>query len=290
MEFCHPEEHTSCFRYSIQSPSIEIIELKAKENIQTYLNSNQLIFVMKGVLDLTGKRVQNKRIGTGESVLIPSHNPYIITVIEDVSIMSMKLNFNITFCDFLSLELLLKAHGKIKKDSTGIGMLSSHQRLTGFVNTMQTYIDEGLKCEFFFDIKIREFLFLIRAYYSRQTVIDFFASVYTPDFIFSSKVYENLNETKTIKDMADKLHYSPSGFDKKFKKVFGISPHKWMQGQKAKKIYHEILCTKKLFVEMAFEYGFSSPAHFNIFCKLFFGRPPGELRKEKIKQSILLLT
>jgi AraC-like DNA-binding protein len=53
-----------------------------------------------------------------------------------------------------------------------------------------------------------------------------------------------------------------------------------MQEQKAKKIYREVTCTKRTFTEIAFEYDFSSPAHFNDFCKQYFQNTPGGLRKE----------
>jgi len=282
MKLCRPEKHAPCFQYRTENPSIEIMELSAKENIQIDSTVNQIVFVIKGALDFTNKN-QKKIFKSEESILIPLHSPYVITAIEDVSMMLMKLDFDITFCDRFPLELLLEAHGQIKKDVT-IGLLTPNKKLTDFVNMMQEYISDGLKCQFFFDSKIHEFLFLIRSYYDKHVVFDFFNPIYTADFVFSNNVYKNLGKAKTVGEMADKLHYSMSGFEKKFKKIFDSSPHQWMQEQKAKKIYHEIHCTKKTFAEMAFEYDFSSPAHFNAFCKLFFGCPPGELRKENIER------
>jgi AraC-like DNA-binding protein len=284
MKLCHVEEHTSCFQYSAQDPTIEIFELRAKENIQTDSDSNQIVFAITGLFNITSKKFQNKKVKTGESILIPLHTPCVITAIEDVKMMVIKLNLSITFCDRLPLELLLETHGKIKKE-TDIGVLKPNQRLIDYVNMMQEYIKDGLKCEFFFDIKTREFLFLIRAYYDKNVVFDFFKPIYSTDFIFSGDVYRNLDRVKTVKEMAEILNYSLSGFEKKFKKVFNMSPYQWMQEQKAKKIYHEIHCSKKTFTEMAFEYDFSSPAHFNVFCKLFFGCTPGELRKENMERS-----
>ena len=289
MELCHVEEHTSCFRYSTHDPSVEIIELKAKENIQTESDSNQIIFIIKGSLVLTCRKIQDKKLETGESILIPLHNPCLITAMEDVSILIMRLNFSITFCDRLPLELFLETQGKIKKDAI-IGTLKPNERLTTFAHKMQEYIEDGLKCTFFFDIKIHEFLFLIRAYYDKQVVFDFFKPIYSTDFIFSNNIYKNLDTVKTVKEMANTLNYSLSGFEKKFKRVFNISPYQWMQEQKAKKIYHEIHCSKKTFTEMAFEFDFSSPAHFNVFCKLFFGSTPGELRKDNIQRSTSLFS
>jgi AraC-like DNA-binding protein len=78
-----------------------------------------------------------------------------------------------------------------------------------------------------------------------------------------------------------------SGFKKRFAQTFGTSPQRWIQREKAKKIYHEINCTLKSFKEIAKEYGFSSPAHFDKFCKIMYDMSPGALR-ESTKQRVLL--
>ncbi|MCL2041132.1 MAG: helix-turn-helix domain-containing protein [Bacteroidales bacterium] len=290
MELCHVEEHTSCFQYSTHDAAIEIIELKKNENFQIQSDANQILFVMHGLFDISGKKVRDKKIQKEESILIPLHSPYVITAMEAGSFMVMKLNFNITFCDRLPLELLLELHGKIKKEPDTIGLLAPNMRLTNLVNMIKEYMDDGLKCSFFFDIKIREFLYLIRVYYDKTVVFNFFKPIYSTDFVFSNNIYKNLDDVKTVKELASALNYSLSGFEKKFKRVFNVSPYQWMQEQKAKKIYHEIHCSKKTFTEMAFEYEFSSPAHFNVFCKLFFGQTPGELRKENMERSAVLFT
>jgi len=290
MELCHVEEHTSCFQYSSIDPAIRIVELKESEILQVFSDSNDIYFTINGEIDITSKKIRNKKIKANESILIPLHNPCVITAMTDTIIMVIQLNFNITFCDRLPLELLLELHGKIKKDSGNIGLLEPNQKLTNLVNMIKDYINDGLKCSFFFDIKIHEFLFLIRAYYNKEEVFDFFKPIYSTDFVFSNNIYKNIDNVKTVKELANVLNYSLSGFEKKFKRVFNISPYQWMQEQKAKKIYHEIHCSKKTFTEMAFEYDFSSPAHFNVFCRLHFGKTPGDLRKENMERSSILFT
>jgi AraC-like DNA-binding protein len=287
MKLCHIEEHLSCFQYSNHEAVMEIIELKEEEKLQISPNSNEIIFVINGEFNISSKKIPDKKVKTGESILIPLHTPCVITAIEALSMLVIKLNFNITFCNHLPLELLLESQGKIKKDLP-VEVLMPNQRLTDFVNTMQEYISDGLKCSFFFDIKIREFLFLIRGYYDKHVVFNFFKPIYSTDFVFSNGIYKNLDKVKTVKELANKLNYSLSGFEKRFKKVFDVSPYQWMQEQKAKKIYHEIHCSKKTFTEMAFEYEFSSPAHFNVFCKLYFGSAPGDMRKENMKRTASL--
>jgi len=229
----------------------------------------------------------NINIKTEELFLIPLQSICIITAKEDVTILTMKLSFNITFCDHLPLEIFLEEYSNSKKNDD-IGLLEPNVRLTNYANIVKDYIEDGLKCSFFFDVKIREFLYLIRVYYDKKDVYNFFSSIYCNDLLFSNKIYQHIDNIKTVKEFAKALNYSLSGFEKRFKKVFNKSPYQWVLEHKAKKIYHEINCSKKTFSELAFEFGFSSPAHFNDFCKLQFGNPPGKLRKKLMDESAVL--
>ena len=173
----------------------------------------------------------------------------------------------------------LEKHNKNKEDM-GIGALKPNQKMMDFVNTAKNYVNDELNCPYYHDLKIREFLFLMRVYYDKKQVINFFKPIYNADFAFSSDIYKHLSEVRTVKELAGKLSYSLSGFEKKFKMIFETSPYQWMQEQRAKRIYKEVTCTRKTFTAIAFEYDFSSPAHFNDFCKQYFQNTPGGLRKE----------
>ena len=284
MNLCHPEEHTACSQYSnTKDQRIEMVELAEGHTIQFFSELNQIVFVLKGSFNLFCKKVHNKKIKEGELVLIPLHRPCVATILEDVSLLVVKLNSNIIFCERLSLDLFLDKLRKNREDDS-IGLLKLDQRLIDFATTVQDhYVSDNITCSYYFDLKIRELLFLIRAYYDKKQVFNFFKPIYSGDFAFTSNVYKNLNKVKTARELAEVLNYSLSGFEKKFKRVFDISPYQWMQEQRARRIYHEINCSKKTFTEIAFEFGFSSPAHFNDFCKTYFHNTPGGVRKENEK-------
>jgi len=284
MKLCHPDEFADCTQYSsTKDRKIEIIELVKGKPFHVFSEQNQMIFVIDGLLNLLSKKIYNKNIKDGEIILIPIHRTCVMTPLTDVRMMVMKMDFNITFCERLPLDLLLEKQTKSRDDS-GIGLLKSNQRVSSFVNVMSNYITDELNCPYYYDLKIREFLFLLRAYHDKKQIFNFFKPIYNGDFAFSSSIYKHLNEVKTAKELAAKLNYSLSGFEKKFKRVFDISPYQWMQEQRARKIYKEVTCTKKTFTEIALDYDFSSPAHFNDFCRQYFQHTPGGLRKENEKR------
>jgi len=287
MKLCHPDEFANCTQYSsAKEKKVEIVELVKGKPFQIFSEQNQMVFIMQGSFDILSKKIYNKNIKEGELILIPIHRTCVMTPLADACVMIMKLDFNIAFCDRLPLDLLLEKHAKNKND-LGIGLLKSNQKITDFIKTISDYVNSDFGCSYYYDLKIREFLFLLRAYHDKKQIFNFFKPMYSGDFTFSSSIYKYLNEVRTVKELAGKLNYSLSGFEKKFKRVFDLSPYQWMQEQKARKIYREVTCTKKTFTDIAFEYDFSSPAHFNDFCKHFFQNTPGGLRKENEKRLAL---
>ena len=281
MKLCHPEAQKSCSQYSAtKDRKIEIVKVAKDATFHTFSEQTQMILILQGSLNLLSKKVYNKNAKAGELILVPMHRNCSMTASKDVTMMVMTLDFNIIFCERMPLELLLETHIKTKEDA-GVGLLKSNQKIMDFGDTIiDSIADDDLKCSYYYDLKIREMLFLIWTYYDKKHVFNFFKPIYNNDFSFSSHVYKHLNEVKTVGELAEKLEYSLSGFEKKFRRIFETSPYQWMQEQRAKRIHKEIICTRKTFTVIAKEYDFSSPAHFNDFCKQYFNNTPGGLRKE----------
>ena len=289
MKLCHVDMHNACFQYGNKNSTIELIKLSKGEIYQFLPEANLFVFIHSGSLAVFCNKISDKKVNFGESLLIPMQSPCVFQCNNNASILMMKSTINtISFCEDFLFNPLLTKNGKIKTEKTDIGFLKSNQKMVDYSNSVINYINDELICPYFFDLKIQEFLYLIKMYYDKHTLFNFFKPIYNHDFIFSSNVYRNLDKVKTVKEMANTLKYSMSGFEKKFKTIFKMSPHLWMQKQKAKKIYYEINCTKKTFSEIAFDFGFSSPAHFNDFCKVHFNNVPGKVRKENEKQVVVL--
>ena len=284
MKLCHLEEQTRCSQYNATKEwKLEVVKIAKDATFQTFSEQTQMIFIINGSLNLLSKKIYNKNVTAGELILIPMHRNCAMTALKDVSMLVMTLDFNIVFCERMSLELLLKTYTKSKEDAC-IGLLKAEQKIVDFINTISENITDELKCSYYYDLKIRELFFLMWVYYDKKQVFNFFKPIYNNDFSFTSGVYKYINEVKTVGNLAAKLEYSLSGFEKKFRRIFEVSPYQWMQEQRAKRVYKEITCTRKTFTIIAKEYHFSSPAHFNDFCRQYFQNTPGGLRKENAKR------
>jgi AraC-like DNA-binding protein len=279
MKSSNDKKYIDNFQYGNQKLAIEYIKLPEDKNVQLFSELHQIIFVCNGILTVSDNEISEKKINIGESILIPEQSLCIFKAEKDTKILVMRLGAHLNLCDYLPSDLTSEKKKPKVKDSS-IGFLKSHQRITEFSVMLENYIKEGIKSMRFFDLKIQEFLVLVQAYYDKRQLINFYTPIYSRDFIFSNHVFKNFSKVKTVKELAKTFDYSLSGFEKKFKKVFRTSPYQWMQDQRAKKIYYEVSYGPKTFTRLAGEYGFSSPAHFNDFCKHYYGYTPGSLRKK----------
>ena len=280
MKSNHSKEHVDKSQYGDRHQTIESVKLPVSENFKIFSELNQIVLVSEGSLTISGNGLSDKKVKNGESVLLPMQTPCVVTALEDATFLVMKFANDVNLHDYFPPNSLSEEHQEPNAKRRSVGFLKPHPQMMAFANTIKSYKDDGVKSVRLYEVKIEEFLFLIKEYCDKKQIANFFAPIYSSDFIFSHKVLEYLNKAKTVKDMAQLFDYSLSGYEKKFKRIFNVSPYKWMREQRSKKIYHEVCYGPKTFTLIASEYGFSSPAHFNDFCKTFYDSTPGQLRKK----------
>ncbi len=138
--------------------------------------------------------------------------------------------------------------------------------------------------EFYAGIKIREFFFLVGISYSENDRHRFFESLDTVEQSFAAFIYSHYKQVSSVKELASMSCYSLSGFEKRFRKIFGQPASQWIAKQKARKIHTEICNTTKPFKQLSHEYGFTCPAHFTRFCHKHLGKSPISIRQSKISE------
>ncbi|MDR1348884.1 MAG: helix-turn-helix transcriptional regulator [Prevotellaceae bacterium] len=275
-------EHLNCYLYdNNKDPIIQFFNLGKNELFITSGTYNQIIFVLKGNITFSYGRYLNKDLNEGNFLLFPHGFKCAMKIKENSTLIIVNL-LKINFCNHFSLEMLYKLNKDIKLDTSPYP-LKTNAVIHNFLNVLVSTIEDGLKCAYLHELKQKELLYYMRAYYPKKDLFAFFAPILSEDIVFSELIYKNLDKVKTISELADIVNYSVSGFKKRFVKVFGASPYHWILKQKAKKIYYEINCSQKSFKEISMEFDFSSSAHFDKFCKKEFGMSPGTIRNNNNK-------
>ncbi len=142
-------------------------------------------------------------------------------------------------------------------------------------------------CAQYLEIKIKELIYIMAVEYTEEERLKFFDPLITNDLIFTDFIHKTYDKVKTIKELAELSYYSLSGFEKRFRRVFGKSASQWIKEKKVTDIYVEIRKGEKTFKELSAEYDFSSPSHFSYFCKTQLGNTPSKLRTIGIKDYLL---
>ena len=246
--------------------------------------ANTIMFVNKGTLRLTFGICKVLTISEGEFFFHPFVNKSLMESLADYTVTVLRFHINLVFCDHYPLEELNELAGEQKLKE--IHVLKTNKIIEHYLDSLKIYFEEGILCSYFYELKQRELLYMLRAFYQKEDLVKFFLPVLNNDLDFANQIYEKIDQVRSVKEMAKAFNYSYSGFEKKFKKIFGVPANKWLQQERAKRIYHEINCSTKTILEIGYKFGFLSPSHFNDYCKRVFDQTPGKLRKKEIKPLI----
>jgi AraC-like DNA-binding protein len=275
--------HLGCFSYGKNKdvPQIEIKHYEKKTTIRGAVSFNYIVVVYKGALDYFLGKTRNKKIAQGSFFMLPAKQDYVFEITKDSTLIVFHLGIDLNFCDHFSFEMLYKEKKNgLRKKEEKIYVLSANHIIQEFFTLLVNVLNDGLYCSYLLALKMKEFLYLLRYYYPMQELKAFFNPILSDDLDFSLHVMQNYNPKITVNELAKKMFYSLTGFEKRFKKVFGVSPSNWLCDQRTQVIYHEINCSTKTLSELGYEFGFSSPSHFNNFCKKMFNETPGNIRKK----------
>lgn len=283
MKLMYPKEHASCLSRDEEGNSrVEyLVRTKGSQDILV-LPENEIVLILKGTLLISYDKFEPRRVPAQHMLVLPSSHQLTVEADEDLSMIVCRLRTELQLCDHLSFEQLSVSSIGIH---AGINFLKMDERLSDYVSGLYKYIQSGLLCSSFYDLKMKELFFLLRVYYPKEELAGFLFPLFKSNVGFSNFVYKNYHRVKSVKDLAAISTYSLSGFEKRFKRVFGLSAHEWMKKQKAKAVFQDICSTSELFKELSLKHGFSSPSHFNDFCKAHFGKTPGDIRSDCMKNK-----
>ncbi len=285
VELLYAHEHLSCFNYEKGSrPVFDKLKLNKDQSWKVFSEDNLIVFILEGKLNFSFGEYLERTISKEQMMILPAGSQMLSSAVEDSVFIVLRLLETKQLCDCYSLDMLL--HEKDDSFIPELYYLDIKERLSSFLSFMSECVGDGLRCIFYLDLKVKELFYILRAYYTKEELLGFFYLLLSRNISFSDQVLKNHYKFKTVQELADALHYSLSGFQKRFKKVFGVSAYHWMKEERLKSIFHEINSSQKSFKEISDDHGFSSPSHFNDFCKANFGATPGKIRQNKSLRNI----
>ncbi|MBK5719713.1 helix-turn-helix transcriptional regulator [Dysgonomonas sp. Marseille-P4677] len=284
MKLLYSEEHLRCIHYDQgKNPVIEVVSIEKNESWENLPLGNKLIFLLSGEISFSYGQFINYKVGEKNIIYLPTGFKFSCNAFENSTLFVMSIQGHKNFCeDYLFKDLEKKNYSVPDYSSLAEvkpAILEINEALEKYIDTLLLYVNAGAKCKSFYMIKIKELFHIFRWFYPKDSLKEFFRYSLKGGSEFGSYIMDNWQKYASVGELAEAMNYTVSGFEKRFKRVFGVSPYKWMLNQKAERIFHQIRMTDLTFKQISANFGFTSLSRFNDFCKSNFGNPPGNIRE-----------
>jgi AraC-like DNA-binding protein len=266
--------------YKKNQSLIEEIKMVAGCHIEDTLVDHKIFFVLEGRCHLSFRDGSEHILCQGEMLALSKGMSFKTYMPMDTLFISFILQTRFNPHDHFSVSSKSDAPGKQRFTSLQINPVVRY-----FIEVMRIYPAEETGYHNYIDLKYKEFICILKNYYSPEEVANFFKQFGVRDCSFSDFVMENYSRVKNVKQLAALSSYSLSAFKRHFYTNFRQSPYQWMKKQKAISIYHDIRNSDMNFSEICDQYNFSALSQFTAFCKAHFGETPSELRKKHPENS-----
>ena len=284
MSFLYINEHLDCHNYDKkEKPEIEVAKIVKGEKGVLELPANEIVFFIEGRIRFTFDNFPDHEGVKGQGIFLPAGGRYAYEATGNSMVIIFRLKGPVQLCENFKIERLNgigdSQGDHLPRTRKWFSILHITPRLWHFLDGINDCISDGISCRCYFELKIRELLLLLRAYYSKEELHDFFFLVLSGDTAFSEYVRLRWKRFNSVKELAASMNLTHKQFYSRFVAVFNRTPQEWMMEGKADIIRNEITSTGKQFKQIAFENGFASDTQFTRFCKRTLGKTPTEIRE-----------
>lgn len=247
------------------------------------LQNHQIVYILKGGVKFNYGYCNSGTMNRKKLIFLPIGESVNLKFDKDTTALFFRINDSKVFAgcyrDREPTSEVKHISGK-KKKTDRCSILQANKIVEKYMDELAQNIKEGINEEEYFDLKLKELLYLLGFTYHRSDLETLFSSAIYSANAFSAFILCNNHIYSSVGEMSRAMNYTISGFEKRFKRAFGVPPAKWMREQKAKRIYQEVYLGKYSFKEIADRYNFSSTSTFNDFYKFNFGETPGCTRRK----------
>lgn len=251
---------------------ISTVRIEQGRTVADRINATSIYFIVNGNCTLHCGKTKIVNLDQGSAIVLP-----IVTIIRIEA--HTELYIAVFTLDHRIKGDIIPQYNKLVKSVKSPSVLEMNEKVWIFLTNTLSFITDGLSSPGYQQMKTEELFIILRAYYSEQALARFLSPLNTRNAIFERLVYDNWDKTDELESLASLSDLSLSGFSKRFKKVFGTAPYKWIMERKSHLILSALQAGNKSIKQLTDEYGFYSVQHFGYYCKKRFGLPPGKIRK-----------
>ena len=261
------------------SKAVRTEKIEAGKSVKLTSKENLLVVIRAGKINAFLDNLDRKEVISDSFFIFPAGDTLYVEVEKDTQLMFIHIENKMHL--YKSLFFSSMQRNIFEKKEEGLFSLGTHPVLGDYFKSLEHYIDCNIDSSYFMDAKVTELFYILDTFYPKQQLAALFQPYLTNDYKFKEQVSLNYRKARSVRELAEALHYSYSGFNKRFKKVFNVSAYSWMQQQRAKMVYKELCLSNKTLKEISADYSFVSLSHFNEFCHKELGAAPSWIRKNR---------
>jgi AraC-like DNA-binding protein len=240
------------------------------------VSTTSFFFILEGSVEVNCGIISNLIVEKNFFFVIPPETKYTIRILENSKIIRFQPG------EKLLVEYISKIAHKYKTECYRyeffLGIEKHIDRLLiDFIEVKK----KGFSCERYTRCKSEELLILMINYYQGEKLTGLFHPVFEKKVIFKSIVLLNRNRLFSVDELAATTHLNRETFRQYFKALFGMTPARWIQKERADSIYNELTETERSVHDVMQDYGFSNFSNFVRFCRMYLKKTPVEIRNEK---------
>lgn len=275
-DLLYVEEHLSCRHYVSDyrcSFKLRTFEKDVEFDIENR-PINMLLFFLEGDGMISCNEFKDKHFKAGEVAFIPKSAVSTIIPSSDIKALTCVFDVPNNICDKMHLQSYYKLCQKIEYNFQPVAIKPQMQ---SFLDSMAYYLEQGINCEHFHEIKQQEMFLILRWFYKKEELAQLLYPIIGQSLDFKALVLENYLRVENVSELAELANMGRSNFDIRFRKEFGMPAGKWMLNQTAKHVRHYLSKPGTTISDVMIKFNFNSPTHFTRFCKQQFGCTPTEL-------------
>ncbi|NDW08118.1 helix-turn-helix domain-containing protein [Dysgonomonas sp. 520] len=258
-----------------EEKGILFVDLQKGQEWKTNRRNCSIILIGKGRLNISSLSHKDERISAGKIFMIPTGYETDVKAMEESALISVDISEEIN-------QLTHFQSDKTEENDNNQNLyLPFNDIVSAYIESLQIYKSSNLDYNSLARIKAKELIYVLKASYTQKELSRFFSSYITNDLYFSEQVKILSQDIKNIRQLAEIMNYSYSGFNKRFRRSFGVSAYSWLRKRRANVVYHDIYYTNKSLKQISTENMFSTLSHFNEFCHKNLGNSPSEIRRKK---------
>ena len=260
---------------------IDVLGFSQGTILDKKVSTTSLFFIVEGRVEVTCGLISELIIEKDYFFLIPPDARYSIRFLENSKVIRFQPG------EGLLVEYISKTAYELYKtksnpyENKDVFFLKIENPIDRLLADFMEVKGKRFSCERYVCCKCEELLILMINYYPAEELTWLFQPVFEKKIVFKAIVLLYRNKMFSVDELAAAAHMNRETFRHYFRGVFGMTPAKWIQKERADAVYEELAGTERSIHDIIHDYGFSNFSSFGRFCHMYLKNTPIAIRNEK---------